>query len=418
MYKTVLTLGLSFIFITPLNAQRVCGTMQNYSKQIEKDPLLEKQYEDAFKTIVDKDDHIRRTSRVVITIPVVVHVIHDNEAVGSGTNISDMQVESQIESLNEDFRLMNADSLTPGHPFWQYQSDVFIEFCLARQTPGGQPSTGIERIFGGLDWEMSDCENVLKPQTYWDPNRYLNLWTVDWGGANIDLLGYAQFPGGSNVTDGVVIGYNYFGYLGNVTAPYDYGRTATHEIGHWLGLRHIWGDATCGNDLISDTPEQEMDNSNCPSFPHNAFSICGSDADGEMFMNYMDYVDDRCMVMFTNEQSIRMNSALSTQRSSLMTSNGCSTPNPGIDENILFSQKISVYPNPSTGVIKILATDLLSGPISIQVADISGRIIKLLSIENSHANSGLDLSDLSNGTYLLQFSQKDLKTIKKVCLIK
>ena len=401
-----------------MQSQRACGTMENYFHEIAKDPSLKEKYDLAFKKIIDGDEQIRRTSRVVITIPVVVHVIHNNEAIGSGTNISDDQIFSQIEALNEDFRLMNADSLTPTHPFWQYQSDVYIEFCLARQTPGGQPSTGIERIYGGLDWDMTDCNQYLKPQTYWDPGRFLNLWTVDWGGANEDLLGFAQFPGGANNTDGVVIGYSYFGYRGNVTAPYDYGRTATHEIGHWLGLRHIWGDATCGDDLISDTPEQEMDNSNCPSFPHNAFNLCGTGANGEMFMNYMDYVDDRCMVMFTNQQSIRMNSALSVQRNSLISSNGCSTPNPGIDENIAFGENISVYPNPSTGTVKILAKELSTGSLDIVVTDISGRQVKTIYLENLHLNTDLDLSDLNNGTYLLQFSHKGLKTIKKVSLIK
>jgi hypothetical protein len=418
MYRILLILGLAFCILSQGHAQRVCGTMENYFEQTRKDPLIKKQYEDALKRIIDNEVYVQRSGQSVITIPVVVHVIHDNEAVGSGTNISDLQVLSQIEALNEDFRLMNADSLTPSHPFWQFQSDVSIEFCLAKQTPGGQPTLGIERIYGGLDWEMSDCEQILKPQTIWDATRFLNLWTVDWGGANSDLLGYAQFPGGSVSTDGVVIGYQYFGYTGNVLPPYDYGRTATHEIGHWLGLRHIWGDAICGNDLISDTPTQEMDNTDCPTFPHNAFSTCGSNVNGEMFMNYMDYVDDRCMVMFTDGQSVRMNSALSLQRSTLITSNGCSTPNPGIDENTLFGQNITVFPNPSTGSIKVGFNAFSSGKLFVEVTDLSGRLVKSLFFENSSLQSELDLRDLSEGTYLLQFTKEDLKAIKKVFLIR
>ena len=416
MRQLLLILGITYCFSFQTQAQRTCGTMENYDHQTGKDPLLKKHYEDAFSKIIASEGQVQRASGAVITIPVVVHVIHDNEAIGSGTNIDDDQVISQIEALNEDFRLMNDDSLTPGHPFWQYQADVRIEFCLARQTPGGQPSTGIERFYGGLDWEMSDCETVLKPSTFWDPSRYLNLWSVDWGGANSDLLGYAQFPGGSANTDGVVIGYQYFGYRGNVTPPYDNGRTGTHEVGHWLGLRHIWGNATCGNDLISDTPPQEMDNSNCPSFPHNAFSICGSDANGEMFMNYMDYVDDRCMVMFTDGQSTRMNAALTSQRSTLITSNGCSTPNPGIDENTLFGESISIFPNPSTGIIRIGTKNPASSNLLVQVTDLSGRLIKSFSIKNPALQSELDLSGLSAGTYLLHFNQKDLNATKKVCL--
>lgn len=385
---------------------------------IKKNPILQKQFEDVAKEISDRNEITKRRTQVVVTIPVVVHVIHSNEAIGTGTNISDAQIQSQIDALNEDFRLMNADSLMPSHPFWPYTADVQIEFCLARQTPGGQPSTGIERLFGGLDWTMDDCNNILKPQTIWDASRFLNLWSVDWGGSNENLLGYAQFPGGPASTDGVVIGYKYFGSTGTVTAPFDYGRTATHEIGHWFGLFHIWGDNVCGDDLISDTPPQERDNSNCPSFPHNAFNSCGSDANGEMYMNYMDYVNDRCMVMFTYEQAVRMNSTLYGPRASLLTSNGCSAPNPGITENEIFGQKISLYPNPTAGNLKVSVKDNSAEPINIALTDLSGRTIKHFILESAQESIDLDLSEISAGVYLLQFQQKGLVTIKKLNLIK
>lgn len=419
MKKKSLLLVVFVMYTFFVNAQRNCGTNENLISLSQKNGDVLKKYLDVEKSMIDLEPSVKRRTQVVVTIPVVVHVIHNNEAIGIGTNISDLQVESQIEALNEDYRLMNADSLTPTHPFWQYTADALIEFCLAKQTPGGQPTTGIERIFGGLDWTMDDCNNTLKPQTIWDASRYLNLWTVDWGGANSDLLGFAQFPGGGPAsTDGVVIGYQYFGYTGNVTPPFDYGRTATHEIGHWLGLRHIWGDAFCGDDLISDTPGQESENLHCPTFPVRPSNACGTNGNGEMFMNYMDYVDDRCMVMFTYEQAVRMNTALYGPRASLITSNGCSTPNPGIDENILFGQKILVYPNPSTGHFKFIASDLGSNQLLIKVTDLTGRLIKTLSIDNSGGSKDLDFTDLSNGTYLIEFNQKDLKAIKKVNLIR
>ncbi|RYF77048.1 MAG: zinc metalloprotease, partial [Cytophagaceae bacterium] len=132
-----------------------------------------------------------------------------------------------------------------------------------------------------------------------DPAHNLNIWICNIGGG---ILGYAQFPGGSAATDGVVIGPQYFGNTGYVAAPYDKGRTATHEIGHWLNLRHIWGDASCGNDLVADTPTQQTANYGCPSFPH---VTCGNGANGDMYMNYMDYTNDPCMYMFTNGQTTR-----------------------------------------------------------------------------------------------------------------
>lgn len=418
MLRTVLFVIFTFIFATTVFSQRTCGTVENYNQQILKNPLLQKQFEDAAKAISNRCDLTKRSALVVVTIPVVVHVIHNNEAIGTGTNISDAQIQSQIDILSKDFRLLNPDSLLPSHPFWPYTCDVLIQFCLARQTPVGQPSTGIERIYGGLDWSMSDAATILKPQTIWDPSRFLNLWTVDWGSANPDLLGFAQFPGGPDSTDGVVIGYTYFGNTGTVSSPFNLGRTATHEIGHWLGLQHIWGDATCGDDFIADTPPQVSDNANCPTFPRRPFNSCGSDANGEMFMNYMDYVDDRCMVMFTYEQAVRMNSTLYGTRASLITSNGCSTPNPGISENEVFGQKISLYPNPTSGHIKIRLAENSSESLNIILTDVLGRSIKHFTIDNAQEFMDLDLSEFSSGFYFLQFHQKGLSTIKKINLIK
>ena len=151
----------------------------------------------------------------------------------------------------------------------------------------------------------------------WDSKKYLNIWVCNLSGST---LGFAQFPGGPESTDGVVVDYLYFGSIGTATAPYDLGRTLTHEVGHWLNLRHIWGDSYCGNDFVDDTPTQQTSNSGCPSFPHIS---CNNGPNGDMFMNYMDYTHDDCLIMFTNGQKNRMIAALLNSRSELLDNNLC-----------------------------------------------------------------------------------------------
>ena len=153
----------------------------------------------------------------------------------------------------------------------------------------------------------------------WNTSKYLNIWVCNLGNS---LLGYAQFPGGPTSTDGVVILYTAFGRTGNVVSPFNKGRTATHEVGHWLNLRHIWGDANCGNDFVNDTPTQQTSNAGCPSYPHITCSNSG-----DMSMNYMDYTNDACMYMFSTGQSNRMNALFVSggARASIITSTACGT---------------------------------------------------------------------------------------------
>src|SRR5690606_33494061 len=191
----------------------------------------------------------------VITIPVVVHVIHSGQSIGVGANISDAQVISQITVLNQDYRRA---ANSPGYNTDPVGADTEIQFCLAQRDPQGNPTNGINRVnLGNTTWNEYNVQTILKPNTYWDPTKYLNIWVCQFGGDLNQTLGYAQFPtgtglpglgGGSSgsVTDGVIIGYQYFGSsslaAGSYAPPYDKGRTTTHEVGHWLGLRHIWGD--------------------------------------------------------------------------------------------------------------------------------------------------------------------------------
>ncbi|GAA4435932.1 hypothetical protein GCM10023091_13180 [Ravibacter arvi] len=267
----------------------------------------------------------------VIRIPVVVHVVHNGENVGAGTNISAAQVASQIETLNEDFRKRAG---TPGFNTHSRGADVEIEFALAVLNPQGQimAEPGIDRVAGGRStWTRDQIEN-LKTYTIWDPTLYYNVWVLDIAATgSTQLLGYAQFPvqsglqglseGGGSTTDGVVVHVRSFGNtkkgnFSNLFPNNNQGRTLTHETGHWLGLRHIWGDTNCGSDYCDDTPTQASASSGCQVGRQS----CGST---NMVENYMDYSQDACMNIFTIDQKARIRAVIanSPRRRELATSN-------------------------------------------------------------------------------------------------
>ena len=249
----------------------------------------------------------------VRTIPTVVHVVHKTAA----QNISDAQIKSQIKILNDDFRKLNADASKIPGPFKPLAADCNIQFKLATKDVFGSASTGITRTktnkasFSFDDKVKSSKTGGADP---WPARRYLNIWVCNLGGG---LLGYAQFPGGPSATDGVVILSSAFGDTGTAADPFDLGRTTTHEVGHWLNLFHIWGDdgTGCkGSDHCADTPNQASENYGKPTFPHVS---CKNGPNGDLFMDYMDYVDDDAMFMFTKGQAMRMNAALNGPRKRL-----------------------------------------------------------------------------------------------------
>jgi PKD repeat protein len=277
-----------------------------------------------------------RTTEEVLTIPIIVHVIHRGEAVGSGSNISLAQVQSQIDVLNEDFRKKAG---TNGENDDPVGADIEIEFCLASVDPDGNTlaEKGIHRYNGNkASWTRNEIEGTLKPSTIWDPNKYYNVWTLDLGGEDDRVLGYAQFPsqsnlsglpanGGPSSTDGVVVSYRHFGSaekgnFASLEAPYNKGRTMVHETGHFFGLRHIWGDGGCGaDDFVSDTPDSDAPSTGCQV----GRKSCGV---VNMVENYMDYSEDGCMNIFTRGQKTRIRAVLniSPRRNSLFTANVCS----------------------------------------------------------------------------------------------
>ena len=319
--------------INPKNGTIRCASTEYEEMLKEKNPkrMTEAQFEAWVAPLIQKKNAMRTAqTNAVITIPVVVHVIYNGQAVGTAPNISDLQVQSQITVLNQDFSKTGLGFNT--NPVGV---DAQIQFVLAQQDPNGNPTNGIDRVsFCQESWSTTDIESTLKPATIWDPTQYLNLWSVRLAGNT--LLGYAQFPdasglsglgvsGGIANTDGVVANYSAFGsgfgsnYL--LVAPYNKGRTMTHEIGHWLGLIHIWGNGsncTTNTDYCLDTPVAKDANYGCISGTNS----CTSNPDLDMIENYMDYTDDSCMNIFTQNQKDRMDAVMtnSPRRSSLKTS--------------------------------------------------------------------------------------------------
>ena len=351
----------------------------------------------------------------IITIPVVVHVLYNNQ----DQNISDAQIFSQIARLNADYRKKNLDTLAPSHPFAQFTADSKIEFCLASRDANGNATNGITRTSTFLTSfdDYADVDSVkyaaLGGADNWDPTQYLNIWVCN---IRTSTVGYATFPedlANYAAEDGVVIAYNAFGSIGTAEAPLDLGRTASHEVGHWLNLNHIWGDDVCGDDLVADTEPAESENYGCETFPFRASNTCGSDANGEMFMNYMDYSDDACAVMFTSGQSDRMVAALNQMRPTILNSLGCTAPN-GI-AGITLQNSFEIYPNPAENIVTIKSKNGSADKSSVRVYNLLGA--EKLKIENVNKFPvQVNTNDLSNGIYYFKITEAG-KTITKKVLI-
>jgi hypothetical protein len=274
-------------------SSRLCASMEVLQAQLAADPKLAgrmQAIEDQTRQFIENGARLDGQGNIII--PVVVNVLYRTAT----ENISQSQIQSQIDVLNEDFNATNADLSKTPQIFQGVIGNVGIKFELSavnrKQTS--------KRSWSTNDDMKRASKGGINPT---DPTTKLNMWVINkMTSQGQTILGYAQFPGGSAATDGVVIGYNFFGRTGVLSAPFNKGRTATHEVGHWLNLRHIWGDATCGNDQVGDTPVHNTYNFGCPAAGHK--STC-SGTPVEMTMNYMDYTDDGCMYMFTNGQKAR-----------------------------------------------------------------------------------------------------------------
>jgi hypothetical protein len=401
------------------NSKKNCGTVEFNNIQMQRNPQFKINREEIERFT---KEYVLDDNRSVVTIPVVFHVVYNTNE----QNISDAQLMSQLEILNKDFNRLNADTVNTPAAFQSLAANVQVQFCLAQRDPSGNFTTGITRTMTSLTEFTAEDTSIyytsLGGKDIWDRNKYLNIYSCKLAGT---LLGYAQFPGGNPNTDGVVIGYNYMGNTGTVQPPNNLGRTASHEVGHWLNLFHIWGDepACAQDDEIADTPLQGAESGGCPTFPMT--DACSPNAPGIMFMNYMDYSDDNCMNMFTLGQSVRMNAALAGPRASLLTSDGCTSV--GINQignEIPSSMKLAQnFPNPFNPTTKI-TFDISAGvndPVKLAVYDLSGKEVAQLVNQNlqpgqyEYTFNGVNLA---SGMYFYKLTAGNFVSVKKMILVK
>ena len=307
-----------------------CGTNLLWEIESAQNPeLIQKrmEMEEAISSFIKR----RNSVNTEYTIPVVFHILYNQ----SQEQISNAQVLSQLQVLNDDFTRNNADANNTPSSFSSIAADTKINFCLAKRDPQNDTTSGITytntEVTSFSLYDIRVFSDSLGGKDIWDPSKYLNIYVCNLTNA----LGFSSFPGGNSFKDGVVIDYQNFGTNGTVNPPYNLGRTATHEVGHWFNLFHIWGNGNCSSDMVDDTPTQETENYGCIVHPSPS---CTNN--GDMFQNYMDYSNDDCMNLFTEGQKERMHATINTERTEIANSYACSLPfeDIGIIENIFPSE--------------------------------------------------------------------------------
>lgn len=411
MTKFQILLPILLLCINSLIAQdyHKCGLHLQTERLSDKNPDYDIEIEEYARQIANMSENTSRTADI-LTVPVVVHIIHSGQTEGSGQNISDNRVRSQIEALNRDYRKMNSDvNQVPGE-FASLAADTEIEFKLVDKDPQGQFTKGIVRHQYNNINNIDYIEDVIKPFNKWNPDKYLNIWVLKIPQQGV--IGYSYLPSasmvGSNI-DGVVIDYEKFGQISNTNN----GRTCTHEVGHYLGLMHPWGNDSSNpnctsDDNINDTPKSDGPYFGCPSHPK--FSCTSSD----MFMNYMDYVDDHCMHMFTNGQKNVLRSILLNQRSSLL-DNGTITSN---EEVSFLTNTINCYPNPAINGLTIDVEHTNTQKYTnIKLLNAVGQVLSIWDFNNQKSISTfIDVSNFSNGIYFIQVESDGIIQTEKVII--
>lgn len=399
-------LGLLLFSVFELSAQRECATQQYLKYLLGADAQTARNIRDVEiftqrMSTQGTGSANRLAAEYIIRIPVVVHVLYNTTA----QNISDAQVKSQIDALNRDFRRLNADSVNTPLPFKSLAADVQIEFALATADPKGRATTGIVRKATGVTyWQMDDKIKYSEQggDNAWDSRYYLNIWV----GNTRSLLGYSSVIGAPADKDGIVINTSAFGTL-NMSGAYDNGRTAVHEAGHWLGLKHIWGDALCGDDGIYDTPTQSGFTTSCPTGIRT--SSCGSNPAGDMYMNYMDFTNDACLNLFTTGQKEHMRSLFEdgAPRYSLLLSKGLNAPwtEESLPEEaipvVIAPAQLKLYPNPTSSEL-VLDFEYDASWIGkeVKILNMNGVVIGIVLV--SSKTQKVPLSTFTPGVYFIQ----------------
>lgn len=408
--------GLLFIlgalaFTNQLAAQKSCSSHSYYQQRLKENSSL-KYDVDRIESFIRHyaEGELLRPEGVqdaTIKIPVVIHNLYHYPA----EKITNEQVVSQIAALNQCFRRRSADTIKTPVYFRSLAADCNIEFYLATSDPGKRSTTGIIRKYTPVkEWEANDKMKFSAEMgdDAWDPGSYLNIWVC-----NLNrVAGYASIPGDVPAKDGVVIGLSAFGTI-NRPHGYDMGKTAVHEIGHWLGLKHIWGDQYCGDDGIADTPKQAGYNIECP----NVINItCGNGPYGDMYMNYMDLTNDACMNLFTVGQKEKMRALFAPggARNRLLSSTGLNQPLineiPLPEEDPKWLEP-RLYPNPAGSFMTL---DLTYDPRwlgkTAQIVNLHGQVVMVIAITSKSLR--IEINKLQGGMYFLAAKKDDGESMR------
>ncbi len=422
MRKILLLLtAISFFFAANSQITDRCGTNEMVKQQMAIDPTYAKKVEELLK---NKGNYQRKTEKgkpdnpgkppapTSITIPVIVHVLWYS----ADQNISDDQVQSQIDVLNEDYSATNSDYNNYDAGYTRAKGDLDIKFCVVqiihKQTQ--------HKSFGGnnnMKYTKKGGSDAV------DPMHALNIWVCDIG---TKLLGFAYYPGAPLDISGVVCHTNAFGRGSqyNLFADYNLGRTMTHEVGHSLGLAHIWGDNTCGDDFVDDTPLHNTANFGCPEQGH--LSTC-TGTPLEMWMNYMDYTDDRCMYFFTNGQGSRASFFLETDPQLVsIVSSACTTTRQVSSDitsttkqinstsRMIVANSFLLYPTITSGIITLSFGNTQFAKTELSIYSQAGALMKKQQVNLSGKTvDQIDVSKLNNGVYFLQLNNGTYKETQK-----
>ncbi len=425
--KTKLLIVIALVLSgTQLRAQYVrCGADEHQANLEANDPQIRASRiaaEEAVNRILQNNPEYRTTGS--FNIPVVFHIIY-NTANAAAENIPDARIYEQLNVIGDDYNRTNADSTNTRSIFVPVAGSVPISFCLSQQTPTGASSNGIIRVPTSLS-QLPNNPSSLSPE--WDHTKYLNIYVGNLGGG---LLGYTNFPPGSPGNDHVVILYSAIGgpNVPGTAVPYHLGRTATHEIGHWLNLYHTFEGGCAGlnanncasqGDHICDTPPLSGPTFGCPSGSPNTCTetspwappFTGNMVD--MYENYMDYTDDPCMNAYTQDQTDRMSAAITALRPLLLTSPGCIPV--GLSET-MDATYLTLSPNPSHGIFQVQFNYPTAIAVQLEVSDLAGRLVYTSKYNTGFTSStSLDLSNFSEGVYQLTAHSESGYLVKRIVI--